>query len=139
MTYGISYLYKQKKVHNILLYLIDLSPCLFLVYRDIFINDDDEDDIVASKSNRVDSAGGISDKSISDMISDLQPDLTDSVSVGAKEANKHEANRKNEEESPNSSEIKDTSENAKTNVKRYVLRKPPKHKTVAIDKVCVRR
>ena len=73
------------------------------------------------------------------MISDLQPDLTDSVSVGAKEANKHEDNRKNEEESPNSSEIKDTSENEKTGVKRYVLRKSPKHKTVAIDKVCVRR
>ena len=111
----------------------------FLVHRDIFINDDDEDDIVASKSNRVDSAGGISDKSISDIISDQQPDLTDSVSVGAKEANKHEANRKNEEESPNSSEIKETSENEKTSVKRYVLRKAPKHKTVAIDKVCVRR
>ena len=87
----------------------------------------------------VDSAGGISDQSISDIISDQQPDLTDSVSVGAKEANKHEANRKNEEESPNSSEIKDTSENEKTSVKRYVLRKAPKHKTVAIDKVCVRR
>ena len=126
--------------NNILLYLIYLSPCLFLVYRDIFINDDDEDDIVASKSNRVDSAGGISDKSISDMISDLQPDLTDSVSVGAKEANKHEDNRKNEEESPNSSEIKDTSENQKSSVKHIQpIRKAPKHKTVAIDKVCVRR
>ena len=74
------------------------------------------------------------------MISDLQPDLTDSVSVGAKEANKHDANMKNEEESPNSSEIKDTSENEKTSVKHIQpIRKGLKHKTVAIDKVCVRR
>ena len=74
------------------------------------------------------------------MISDLQPDLTDSVSVGAKETNKHEDNRKNEEESPNSSEIKDTSENEKPSVKHIQpIRKAPKHKTVAIDKVCVRR
>ena len=129
------------KVNIILFYLIDLSPCFFLVHRDIIINDDDEDgDIVASKSNRLDSAGGISDKSISDMISDLQPDLTDSVSVGANEANKHEANNKNEEESPNSSEIKDTLENEKTSVKHIQpIPKTPKHKAVTIDKVCVRR
>ena len=133
MAYSIGYLY----INGIPCHLIDISPCLFLVHRDTILDDNDE--IVTSKSNRVDSAGGISDKSISDIISDQQPDLTDSVSVGANEANKHEAKRKNEEDSPNSSEIKSTSENEKSSVKRYVLRKPPKHKTVAIDKVCVRR